>query len=183
MGKFTGQKVLEHISSASEQQPEADGHLTVERFSRCLEAAGKDNIGKIRDALRILMTENVGIFRNEQGLSQTIEKLKELQDRAAKTALSSKSLRMNQELVQHWELDNLLGLSMIIARAALDRKESRGAHYREDFPARNDAFNYHTLISMTQFGDVELDKREVDMSIFREKGEFYEKFGMIERKY
>jgi succinate dehydrogenase / fumarate reductase flavoprotein subunit len=183
MGKFAGQKVLEHIASAPDQQPETDGHVTVERFSRCLEAVGKDNIGKIRDTLKILMTENVGIFRNEQGLAKAIERLKELQDRADKTALSSKSLRMNQELVQHWELDNLLSVSMIIARAALDRKESRGAHYREDFPERNDAFNFHTLISMTQFGDVELDKREVDMSIFREEGKFYEKFGMIERKY
>ncbi len=112
-----------------------------------------------------------------------METLKELKGRADKTALASKSLRMNQELFQHWELDNLLSVSMIITRAALDRRESRGAHFREDFPARKDEFNYHSLASMTQFGEVEMANREVDMSIFNEKGEYYEKFGMIERKY
>jgi succinate dehydrogenase / fumarate reductase flavoprotein subunit len=163
--------------------PEADGHITFKRFSRYLEASGEDNIGKIREKLSTLMTQNVGIFRSEQGLCKTIGILKELQNRADKTALSSKSLRMNQELVQRWELDNLLSVSIIIAQAALNRRESRGAHYREDFPERDDKFNYHTLISMTQFGEVKLGKREVDMSIFREEGELYEKFGMIERKY
>jgi len=90
---------------------------------------------------------------------------------------------MNQELMQRWELDNLMSVAMVIARAALNRKESRGAHYREDFPERKDEFNYHTLISMKQFGAAELGRREVDMSIFKEEGAFYEKFGMIERKY
>ena len=183
MGKFAADRVLDFFNSVSGHLPEAKGHLTLSRFSQYLEAGGDDNIGKIRDALRTLMTDKVSIFRTEAGLLQTMETLKELKDRADKTALSSKSLRMNQELFQHWELDNLLSVSMIIARAALDRRESRGAHYREDFPARKDEFNYHTLVSMTQFGQVELAIREVDMSIFNEKGEYYEKFGMIERKY
>jgi succinate dehydrogenase / fumarate reductase flavoprotein subunit len=183
MGKFAADRVLEHIKSFPDQLTEADGRITFNRFSQYLEADGKDNIGQIREMLRTLMTENVGIFRNDQGLCKTIEILKELQDRADKTALSSENLRMNQELVQHWELDNLLCISMIITRAALNRKESRGAHYREDFPERDDEFNYHTLISMSQFDEVELDRREVDMSIFKEEGGFYEKFGMIERKY
>jgi succinate dehydrogenase / fumarate reductase flavoprotein subunit len=90
---------------------------------------------------------------------------------------------MNQELVQHWELDNLLIASMAVAQGALNREESRGAHFREDFPERSDAFNDHTLVSMKQFGKVEFSKRKVDMSIFEEGGEFAEKFGIIERKY
>jgi succinate dehydrogenase/fumarate reductase flavoprotein subunit len=90
---------------------------------------------------------------------------------------------MNQELVQHWELDNLLLTSMAAAKGALNRQESRGAHFREDFPERSDAFNHHTLVSMKQFGKVEISKRNVNMSIFEEGGEFAEKFGIIERKY
>jgi succinate dehydrogenase/fumarate reductase flavoprotein subunit len=90
---------------------------------------------------------------------------------------------MNQELVQHWEVDNLLAVAMVITQAALHRKESRGAHFREDFPQRSDAFNYHSLITMAQFGEVAIGKREVDMSLFEEGGEHTDKFGLIERKY
>ena len=73
--------------------------------------------------------------------------------------------------------------SMAVAQGALHRAESRGAHFRKDFPERSDAFNHHTLVSMKQFGKVEFSRRDVDMSIFEEGGAFAEKFGMIERKY
>ena len=112
-----------------------------------------------------------------------LKTLGELKKRADASALSSKSLRMNQELVQHWELDNLLAVSMIMTQAALHRRESRGAHFREDFSERSDTFNYHTLISMTQFGEVAIGRREVDMSIFKEDGEDADRFGMLERVY
>ena len=78
---------------------------------------------------------------------------------------------------------NLLAIAMTMTRAALNREESRGAHFREDFPERSDVFNFHTLISMDRFGEVELGRREVDMSIFEEGGENADKFGLIERKY
>ena len=90
---------------------------------------------------------------------------------------------MNQELVQRWELDNLLGSAMVIAQGALHRRDSRGGHSREDFPERREEFNDHTLVYMTEFGKVRLEKRTVDMSIHAAQGEHYEKFGMIERKY
>jgi succinate dehydrogenase / fumarate reductase flavoprotein subunit len=183
MGKFVGDSVLSYLTQLPDKNPEAEGRHSVSQFKGYLEARGKDNIGHIRDTLRMRMTENVGIYRTKEGLERAIAVLNELKERAAKTALSSKSLRMNQELVQHWELDNLLIASMAVAQGALNRKESRGAHFREDFPERNDALNYHTLLSMKQFGKVEFNNRIVDMCIFEEGGEFAEKFGIIERKY
>ncbi len=183
MGKFVGDSVLAYLMSAPEKLPEAESRHTVSLFTGYLEAGGKDNIGHIRDAMCRLMTENAGIFRTEQGLTRAVDALEELKARADRTALSSKSLCMNQELVQHWELDNLLTVSMVVAQGALNRRESRGAHFREDYPERSNAFNYHTLVSMRQFAKVEFSKREVDMSILEEGGEHYEKFGIIERKY
>ena len=90
---------------------------------------------------------------------------------------------MNQELVQRWELDNLLSVSMVTAQGALRRRESRGGHARIDFPQRRDEFNSHTLAYMTEFGKIRFASRPVDMSIFEAKGENHEKFGLIERKY
>ena len=183
MGKFAGERVLEYLSGFSEKLPEAKAILSESIFGPYLEAQGRDNLGKIRDELRTAMTGKVGVFRTEQGISEAIETLKELKTRAESTALSEKSLTMNQELIQRWELDNLLAVSMAIAEAALARRESRGAHYREDFPERLDAFNDHTLISKPEFGKIEMGKRPVEMSIFEAREDHYEQFGMIVRKY
>ena len=114
---------------------------------------------------------------------EAIEALKELKERSKNISISNKNVTMNQEIIQRWELENLLAISMICAQGALNRRESRGGHFREDFPERKDAFNYHTLAHMTEFGKVTLGERPVDMSIYKAKGENYKKFALIERKY
>ena len=183
MGKFASEKILADLNGSSKTQPDAEGGRVFSQFSAYLDAGGKDNVGRIRESLRALMTARVGVFRTEAGISEAIETLKELKARADHTALSSRNLTMNQELTQRWELDNLLSVSMVIARAALYRKESRGAHFREDYPAREDAFNHHSLTFMPEFGQVEIQRRSVDMSLFEAGGRNHEKFGLIERKY
>lgn len=183
MGKFVGERVLDHISDFSKNVPEAGEFRTPAKFSAYLEAAGRDNLVTLRETLRSTMTEKVGVFRTEAGISEAIETIKELKERAGKTALSEKSFTMNQELITRWELDNLLTVSLTIARAALNRKESRGAHCREDFPDRLEAYNDHTLVSMPEFGATQIGTRPVDMSIFEARGDHCEQFGMIARKY
>jgi len=183
MGKFAGEKVVEYLGEELSESPEDVGEKTFSLFSKFMEGGGKDNLGKIRDEMRSLMTEKVGVFRTEAGINEAIEGLKELKERADGTLLSSKSLTMNQDLIQRWEIDNLLDISMVTAQAALNRRESRGGHFRNDFPERKDEFNYHTLVSMTNFGEVTFWKRPLDMSLYHEKREHFEKFGIIERKY
>lgn len=183
MGKFAGEKVIDTLGEDVLDAPEDAGERSFSLFSRFMEAGGKDNLGKIREEMRNLMTEKVGVFRTEQGMNDAIEGLRELKERADKTALSSQSLIMNQDLIQRWELNNLLDNAMVITKGALNRKESRGGHFRDDFPERDDTFHYHTLVYKTGFVDVHLEKRPVDMSLYEAKGEHYERFGVIERKY
>jgi len=130
-----------------------------------------------------VMTQNVGVFRTEAGIMAAIETLRELKARAEQTALSGKNPVMNPELIHRWELDNLLDVSMVIARAALDRKESRGAHFREDYPERRNEFNDHTLMMMPSFDRIEARSRPVEMCLFRAGGDHSEQFGWIARKY
>ena len=183
MGKFVGNRVLAYLNHLHEGSTATVDFISFDRFSRYLEARGKNKIGQIRTAMKELMTENVGVFRTEEGLSKTIDVLRDLKDRADQTTLACKSLRMNQELLQRWELDNLLTVSMAISQAALNRRESRGANFRDDFPERDDAFNHHTLVIMGSFDKVEIKKREIDMSIFKAKDQHFEKFNFIERAY
>ena len=129
------------------------------------------------------MTRKVGVFRIEKGMQEAIASLIAFKQRVAKVAISTKDMRMNQELLERWELDNLLDNAMTIAQGALMRKESRGAHFREDYPERSDEFQFHTLVSMTEFGKVSFGKRPIDMSIYESKGEHYEQFRIMPRKY
>ncbi len=183
MGKLVAERVVEHIKDEPKSRLDIGVDQFAKRFSRYMGATGGDSLGELRNKMRSVMTEKVSVFRTETGIKDAIETLNELKERADNTAIAGRGLAMNQELVQRWELDNLLAVSMVICLAALDRKESRGAHFRDDYPVRKDDFNYHTLISMVEFGTPELGRREVDMSVFKAGGERYEMFDIIERKY
>jgi succinate dehydrogenase / fumarate reductase flavoprotein subunit len=183
MGKIVADTVIEYLAKTHSSLPEVQGEQFVARFSRYFDAKGQDSIGKIRDSLRTVMTEKVSVFRTEKSIAEAIETLNDLNQQAQGTALTGRTMAMNQEIVQRWELDNLLAVSMTICQAALHRKESRGAHFRDDYPERKDEFNYHTIVTMPQYGKFELDRREVDMSLFKAGGNHYEHFNIIERKY
>jgi len=174
---------VELLGEKPEEMPVGVGERTFAQFSGFLATTGKASLGEIRQTMQAVMTEKVGVFREEKRLQEAIAKLEELQGRTGEIAISGKSLTMNQELIQRWELKNLLAVSMVIAQGALHRKDSRGGHFREDYPERHEEFNEHTLAYMTEFGKVTFGKRPVDMSLFEARGAHYEKFGMIERKY
>jgi len=183
MGRFVGRRVMEYAKGGDPDLPKKAGEQTLRQFGAYFDAQGSDSLGTIRETLRTTMTEKVGVFRTESGISDAIDTLKALNERVNRTALNQKSLVMNQELVQRWELDNLLETAMVIAEGALYRKESRGAHTREDYPEREDRFNHHTVAYLDNFETVRIDTRPIDMCIYEEKGEHFERFGIIERKY
>jgi succinate dehydrogenase / fumarate reductase flavoprotein subunit len=183
MGRFAGQQIVESLADKLPVLPVDAGEKSFALFSAYLAQTGKENLEQIREESRALMTEKVGVFRSEAGLSDAVETLKALKERAAKASLTCKSLKMNPELILRWELDNLLSISLVTAVCALSRRESRGGHARKDFPERKDDFNYHTLASMTESAQIDLGKRAVDMSIFESKCEHCEKFGIIKRTY
>jgi succinate dehydrogenase / fumarate reductase flavoprotein subunit len=86
-------------------------------------------------------------------------------------------------LLERWELDNLLDVAMMIAQGAIMRQESRGAHFREDFPERRDAFQFHTIATMAVFGKVRFARKPVDMSLWQAGDSYSDRFGVIPRTY
>jgi succinate dehydrogenase / fumarate reductase flavoprotein subunit len=183
MGRSVGERVLSLLKEKQLPTPKGAGERTLELFASYLDAKGKESVGMIRQEMRELMTEKVGVFRIEKGMQKAIASLIAFKERAGEAALSTKSLRMNQELLERWELDNLLDNAMVITQGALMRTESRGAHFREDYPGRSDAFQFHTLVSTTEFGKVSFGKRSIDMSLHESKGEHCEQFRVMPRKY
>ncbi len=188
MGRIVGQKTVEWLNDAQNkgphQEPPELGLQTRARFAAYLEASGAERIGRLKEEMRHLMTEKVGVFRTEEGIGEAVEGLKELKARADKAPLADKGLKMNQEVVERLELDNLLANAMVIANGALERRESRGAHFREDYPQRRDEFNHHTLAWMEEFGRLRWGQRPVDCCIFEEQTcSYVEGFDFIERKY
>lgn len=183
MGRFAAQKAMEDLDQDLPPLPPDAGSRTFEKFSSYIAGYSMVTIGSLRERMKAVMTEKVGVFRNEQGLKEAISLLEELKEEVQKCGLRSKDLVMNQELVERWELDNLLISAMLIAQGALHRRESRGGHFREDFPERRSEFDRHTLVYMEQFGKVRIDWKPVDMTIYEEGGPYAERFGMIERKY
>ncbi len=183
MVRCVGERVLSYLTEKRAPAPKRAGEATLGLFAGYLEAQGGENVALIRQEMREVMTRQVGVFRIKKGIEEAIAALISFKGRAAKVGIATKDLRMNQELLERWELDNLLDNSMTIAQGALMRKESRGAHLREDYPERSDEFQHHTLVSMTEFGKVAFGKRPIDLSIYESGGESYERFGIMSRKY
>ena len=111
---------------------------------------GKESLAGVRIDMQQLMDRDVGIFRDEMGLLEACGKLAKLRERYANLGLADKDRIFNTELTAALELDFMLDVATSIAYSALNRRESRGAHSRTDYPTRDDA-NYlkHTLAYRT----------------------------------
>ena len=97
-----------------------------------------DRWGNIRLAMGESVVRNVAVYRDQQGMEETIRDLSELRDRYAKVPVHNKNRVFNTDLVFALELGYMLDVADTIAVSALDRKESRGAQARTDFPSRDD---------------------------------------------
>ncbi len=101
-------------------------------------APGKDTPGIIRRELGSLMNRKVGILRDEAGLKDAASVLRNLKERHSRLGLRDKDAAYNTDIISAAELGNMLDVAEIIIAAALARRESRGCHYRTDFPQRDD---------------------------------------------
>ena len=118
---------------------------------------GIESFGQIRLDMGIIMNDKLAVFRNHDGLEQAISKLLELRERYSRVVVSDKSKTFNTNLIFTLELGFMLDCAETIALGALERKESRGAHYRTDMPDRDDQnWLKHIVLSKGQDGpDIE----------------------------
>ena len=119
------------------------------RILELLSRDGKEKLSNLRDELGNIMLKNVGVFKDESSLKEAIEKIREIKERAEHVRLEDSAKRFNTNLVSLLEFFNILDLAEPIALSALERRESRGAHARTDYPERDDE-NYlkHSVVKL-----------------------------------
>jgi len=123
------------------------------RVQRLLTQGGAIRAWQIREELGRLMSLNLGLVRTHESMASATAALTALIHRAASVMVQDKGRVFNTDLVQAFELQSLLDIGETIIASALARQESRGAHYRSDFPKRDDAqWLKHTVARRTPQG-------------------------------
>jgi len=126
---------------------------------------GTERIAEIREAMQSTMEESAGIFRSGDSLAKGVDQLAELQQRVQRVALVDGTRAFNTELVSALELTNMLDIAECILHSALQREESRGAHQRTDFTARDDSrFLDHALVSRESDGTPRIERLPVTIT-------------------
>ncbi|HVL36581.1 MAG TPA: succinate dehydrogenase flavoprotein subunit [Burkholderiales bacterium] len=148
-GKAAGEQMLKDIASVPRPQrnlPREAGEPTRARVARLDAAREGERVVDVLNDLRRLMQAHCGVFRFPDDLRSGVEKMKEIAQRVGRTFIADKSRVFNTARVEALELENLAETALATVVSAEARKESRGAHTREDFPARDDAhWMKHTL--------------------------------------
>jgi len=128
---------------------------------------GDQKVGQLRQELQEVMMKKVGLFRDEQSLTEALEKVRELEERAKKIQIDDKGMKFNTDLTEALELYNLLHFAEIIVCGALNRKESRGAQYRRDYPKRDDQNWLKHTIAIRKDKKIEFDYKPVIITKFQ----------------
>ena len=173
-GRRSGQAMKEEMKSF-EHLPVADDPLqeAVECIAHLLTRKGGEKVHLIRTKMQTVMMDYGSVFRNEAGLNKGIEEIRALQERCKNIEVVNKGRTFNYELTEVLELGHQLDIAEVVLFSALHRKESRGAHFREDFPTRDDVrYLKHTLVINTPKGP-EVRYKAVKITRFQPEARVY----------
>jgi succinate dehydrogenase flavoprotein subunit len=173
-GKHAGLRAAEFVKDAVFQPLPGDPtDFTRATFDRMLANQGQERLSDISKEMKRVMFDHVGIFRTGTGMQQALAKVRELQERFKKVQVEDHGKVFNTNLINTWELGNLLDLAELVTVCAINRTESRGAHSRDDFPKRDDAnWLKHTLSWVTE-GKIKIDYKPVVLTKYQPKERVY----------
>jgi succinate dehydrogenase / fumarate reductase flavoprotein subunit len=145
--------------------PSNAGDNALDRLDRLRNAKGKEPTARLRLEMQQIMQNNCAVFRTQDVLAEGVKLLDQTWKKSSEIGVSDRSLIWNSDLVETLEYDNLLRQAVVTINSAVNRKESRGAHAREDFPNRDDVnWMKHTICWLDGEGKTRIDYRPVHLN-------------------
>ncbi len=169
-GKGAGQAASDFVKGLDREVPGERSLLdAAKKLQEKIAALQKKDSGikthHFLNRLKVFMSEKVGIFRTQKDLADALDGIRQVREDLKDAYLSSANLRYCQEVVNVLEFEYMLDLAEVITLGALNREETRGSHYRLDYPERNDTdWLKHTLVTLSDgkpqigYKDVKLGK-------------------------
>lgn len=181
-GMVAGPKAIEYIDGLDKHVTDMDPELfdarekeEQEKFEALLKMDGTENAYQLHQELGEWMTDNVTVVRENARLEKTDEKLKELLERWENINVGDTSQWSNQGVMFTRQLRNMIELARVITLGALKRDESRGAHYKPEFPDRDDENFLKTTIASYKNGEPVITYEDVDVSLIPPRKRDYTK--------
>ena len=147
-GRAAAKRAAELIKPGAphEEIPETETQKCLDRFDKLRNAQGDNSTAELRLAMQKTMQSKCAVFRTEKNLEEGVNEIRKTYDSMDSISVKDRSLVFNTDLVETLEFDNLIRQAVTTVDSAYHRKESRGAHAREDYPNRDDKkFMQHTL--------------------------------------
>jgi succinate dehydrogenase / fumarate reductase flavoprotein subunit len=168
-GRRTGAFISQYVQKRKLPNLDEQRYITEaqQQIQVLLEQPGKLRINQIRQTFQDEMTQYCGVFRTQELMREGLHKIEELQQKYSQIYLDDKGNCWNTEIVEALELRSLIVVGRMILESALNRQESRGAHFREDYPERDDTnFLKHTMAYYSPAG-IDLQYRPVAITMFK----------------
>jgi len=165
-GKAAAKRAAELVkkNSPHEEISKSEADKSLDRFDKLRNRNGSNKTSELRLSMQKIMQSKCAVFRTEKTLKEAVDEIKKPYEGMQSIFVKDKSLIFNTDLMEALEFDNLIRQAMTTIKSAYFRKESRGAHAREDYPKRDDS-NYmkHTL-SWQNGVEVRIDYKPVNLS-------------------
>jgi len=173
-GKHAGIKAAEYAKQADYQNLPSEAEAGARsQFDRLRNGPGKENAFDISTEMKKVMFEDVGIYRNGTIMEAALDKILELKERFKHVHVTDTGKIFNTELLNAWELGNMLDVAELVTVCALNRTESRGGHSREDYPQRDDEHWLKHTLAWKEDGKIQIGYKPVVITKYQPKARVY----------